>query len=324
MTRKYSIDILRIISAIAIVLIHVVSAPVVNRVSDVDDALITNLKLIQTLMNWAVPVFFMITGYCLLKKDKCTYKYCFSHVLKYIGVLFTVGLFYALLEEFFKAKTISASMIARSILNVISGRLWDHMWFVYAIIGIYLAMPVIHYFMQQGTSNILVLTGLLFFFNILCPTVEEWMPIGIPFPFGDYLFYVCFGGAVAKLNISKTSLYWACPAGLLSMIWIIISEDSQRFTYRHLAVCLMAISVFMIFSSIDVKPNALLLKISQCTWGIYLLHPFFINVAIKVLKIDLLGSLTYVKLLVFAILVLLVSFIGTYLLKKVPFVKKLF
>ena len=42
-----------------------------------------------------------------------------------------------------------------------------------------------------------------FFFTIFCPAINKWLPIGIDFPFGGYLFYVCLGGAIAKCRIKK-------------------------------------------------------------------------------------------------------------------------
>ena len=101
MERKNSIDLLRIISAAAIVIIHTVSTPVAHITEDIDGLLWCNLFLIRTAVKWAVPVFFMITGYCLLKKPSLTYKYIFTHIWKYVCVLFTVGLSYALMAEFF-------------------------------------------------------------------------------------------------------------------------------------------------------------------------------------------------------------------------------
>lgn len=324
MERKYSIDILRIISAIAVVIIHVVSAPVSNSTVGVDVSLADNLNLIHTLMNWSVPAFFMITGYCLLRKKTCTYEYCFSHVLKYVGVLFTVGLFYALLEEVFAFKTLNFSILVRSVKNVIGGKLWDHMWFVYAITGIYLVMPVIHTFMQQGTKNICILTALLFLFNILFPTIEEWLFVEKVLPFGGYLFYVCLGGAIAKMNISKGLLRAISFAGLLSIVWIVLGAGTQEFGYNHAAVCLVSMSIFLLISRINIKASKWILCISNCTWGIYLIHPFFINVAIKLLKIDVLGSQPYVRLFVFAAAVFCASLLSTWILRKIPLVKKLF
>ena len=105
MNRKYNIDILRIFSAVAIVLIHIIRGPIHNATS-IDPNLELTLSLVHRLLLWAVPVFFMITGYCLMQKKECTYKYSFKHTGKYIAVLFTVGLFYALLELVFVAQTV--------------------------------------------------------------------------------------------------------------------------------------------------------------------------------------------------------------------------
>lgn len=324
MYRNYSIDVLRIISTIAVIMIHVVTSPVYNSTNVIDTSVKNNLELIHNLMLWSVPVFFMITGYCLLKKKECTYKYCFSHVLKYLGVLFSVGLFYSLLEEIFTSKSIGFTLVTKSVLNVISGNLWDHMWFVYSIIGVYLVMPVIHCFMQQGEKNICILLGLLFFFTIFVPTIKRWLPIGIDFPFDGYLFYVCLGGAIAKCRIKKEVMYLCCFSGGLSIMYMVVVGGTYSFGYRHMLVCLTAISIFLLVSRIEIKPNKLILKISECTWGIYLIHPFFINIAIKVLKIDLFTSLPYVKLSVFVVIVSIISFATSYVLKKIPIIKKLF
>lgn len=322
MERKYSIDLLRVFSAFAVVIIHAVSSSVANSTVKIDVLLLSNLNTIHNLMNWSVPVFFMITGYCLLRKENCSYKYCFSHVVKYVCVLFTVGLFYALLEEIFVSKIVNVSVLIKSLFNVISGNLWDHMWFVYAIIGIYLVMPIIHSFMKQSTQNAFILTGLLFFFDIMLPIFEKWIPIGITFPFSGYLFYVCLGGVLAQIDIHKTASYFVYFAGLLASVYIIF--NNHQFGYKHLAVCLMATSMFLIVSELKIKPNKLLLCVSKCTWGIYLIHPLFINIANKLLRIDMVTSYTYLKLFVFTVVIFTISFLTTYILRKIPIVKKLF
>ena len=321
MERKHSIDLLRVISAVAVIIIHTVSSPVANSAVE-NDSLLSNLEMIHALMNWSVPVFFMITGYCLLRKENCSYKYCFSHVVKYICVLFTVGLFYALLEEVFVSKTANVSVLAKSIMNVVSGNLWDHMWFIYSIIGIYLVMPIIHLFMRQSTQNALILTVLLFLFDIILPTFGDLINVGITFPFSGYLFYVCLGGVIAQINIKKVASYIVYFLGLLSTVWIILGNF--KIGYKHLSVCLMAISIFLLVSKINIKSNNILLCVSKCTWGIYLIHPFFINVAIKLLHIDFISSQAYLKLLIFTVVVFFVSFLSTYILRKIPLIKKLF
>lgn len=81
MERKHSIDLLRVLSAFAIVVIHIVSAPVTNSNVEVDAGLVAVLEVIHSLMNWAVPVFFMVTGYCLLKKSEGGSSLCWNLML---------------------------------------------------------------------------------------------------------------------------------------------------------------------------------------------------------------------------------------------------
>ncbi len=59
-------------------------------------------------------------------------------------------------------------------------------------------------------------------------------------------------------------------------------------------------------------------------WGIYLLHPLIINVALKVLKMDFVSYMPYVKIPLLAICTFTLSFAITYLLRKIPFVSELF
>ena len=109
--RNNSMDLLRVMASIAVVIIHVSTAPVGSASMTVSGGILKNLELIHILMQWSVPVFFMITGFCMMQKEICTYSYCFSKVLKYIGTLFTVGLFYALLEGIFIEKAMKDSII---------------------------------------------------------------------------------------------------------------------------------------------------------------------------------------------------------------------
>lgn len=322
--RKHSIDLLRVLSAVAVIIIHIVSAPITNNNTEIDIYIINSLNTIHTLMNWAVPVFFMITGYCLFQKTEITYRYCFDHVAKYIGVLFTVGFAYALMELIFSAKTINAWIIVESIKNVIRGNIWDHMWFVYEIIGIYLVMPVIHNFIQKGKKHGIILTTLLFVFNIFLPTIEQYVSIGIDIPFGGYLFYVSLGAILSKINFTPKWRAWACLIGLLSCLCVLFFANTTQFGYKHLVISIMAMSVFVIISQIKINPNKLLTCIAKCTWGIYLIHPFFINIAIKLIKFDMLTSHVYIKLFLFAMVVMFLSLFTTYVLRKIPFIKKLF
>lgn len=299
--RNNSIDLLRVIASVAVIFIHVSTAPVSSTSVAVSGKILNNMELIHILMQWSVPVFFMITGFCMMQKESCTYSYCFSKILKYIKTLFTVGLFYALLEGFYSERTINLKVIMNSFKSVIGGYTWEHMWFVYSIIGIYLVIPIIHCFMKQESKNTIILTTLLLLFNILIPAISKYFPIGAEFPFDGYLVYVCFGGMVAKCTIDKKWMYLSFIAVITSIFYLYVNAGEQLFVFKHPIVCFMAIGIFLLISQINFNCNKVILEIAKCSWGIYLLHPFFMNIALKVLKIDLLSGALYIKLFTFAI-----------------------
>lgn len=316
MERKYSIDLLRIISCLAVIGIHVISGPMTNYSGVLDTSLVTILEKTHVLLNWAVPVFFMITGYCILNKEEYTYRHCLKHVRKFVLILATVGFIFALLEEVFDVRAFNISVIAAAVRNVISGNLWDHMWYLYAIIGVYLVLPVLHLFMASTKNNRLILIGLLFFFTILAPTIEPIVAIGVDIPFDGYLFYICFGGMVAKGDFSKKLSLFIVLSGLLSAIYILWDPRGNDFGYRSLTVCLLACSIFIVFHLLNVKSNKFISLASQCTFGIYLIHPLFINVAVKVLKLDFLSHMPYWTLFCLYVVVSLMSFIATLILQR--------
>lgn len=240
-------------------------------------------------------------------------------------MLFTVGLFYALLEEVYSTGMVNGLVVLVAVKNVIAGNIWEHMWFVYAIIGIYLVMPVVHGFIKRERKDSFILTAILFAFNILFPVFQKWIPIGVELPFGGYLFYVCFGGLIAKYGIRKQEMIVIVIAGLISAAYLGVHYNGKiAESIDLLAVCIMSLAAFLIFEHMKIKPSRLLLALAKCSWGIYLLHPLIINVALKVLKMDFVSYMPYVKIPLLAICTFILSFAITYLLRKIPFVSELF
>lgn len=240
-------------------------------------------------------------------------------------MLFTVGFFYALLEEIYSTGMVNGLAAFAAFKNVIAGKLWEHMWFVYAIIGIYLVMPVVHGFIKLERKDSFILTAILFAFNILFPVFQKWIPIGVELPFGGYLFYVCFGGLIAKYGIRKREIIVIFIAGLISVVYLGVHYNGKiAESIDLLAVCIVSLAVFLIFEHMKIQPSKLSLTLAKCSWGIYLLHPLIINVALKVLKMDFVSYMPYVKIPLLAICTFTLSFVITYLLRKIPFVSKLF
>lgn len=321
--RHPGIDWLRIVCAVAVVLIHIVTAPV-DAGGSASAPLLKALGIVHAMLMWAVPCFFMITGFCLLQKDDCSYAYCFRHVGKYLLCLATIGLAQALLEELFLTRTVNPALLWNSLLRVIEGRLWAHMWFVYSIIGVYLVMPVLHMFLRSSGRNAWILTGLLFLFTVVCPFLEEWLSIGVELPFAGFLFYVCAGGIAARYRPGRNMTLLIHGLGMISAVFVLAGAVNPASGYLHPAVCCMAVSVFLLFSRIQRESGRVVPALAKCAWGLYLLHPFFINVALKLLKIDTLSTWPGLRLPLFAMATLALTLGTVYLLRKIPFLRRLF
>lgn len=139
------------------------------------------------------------------------------------------------------------------------------------------------------------------------------------------MFYVCFGGVIAKYGIRKREIIVISIAGLMSAAYLGVHYNGKiAESIDLLAVCTMALAVFLIFEHMKIQPSRLLLTLAKCSWGIYLLHPLIINVALKVMKLDFVSYMPYVKIPLLAICTFTLSFAITYLLRKIPFVSKLF
>lgn len=204
--RTSFISLLRIISAFAVVVIHVITSSIGNNVGTIPPSTQSSLHLIEALMRWSVPVFFMITGYIFLGvKQECTFASIRKYVLRFLAVLFTVGWLFALMERTFNAGSLQPKFVPLALRDVLLNNLWDHMWYLYAIIGLYLLLPVLKPFVDARPENLPMLCALTFLSGIIIPTLNDIFDVEIAIDFllvSRYAFYVLFGAWVSKWEIT--------------------------------------------------------------------------------------------------------------------------
>lgn len=333
-SRTVFIDFLRVIASMAVVVLHVLSCFVLNGTGAVSVSALEKIEFFRMYLNWAVPVFFMITGYLFLGiKDSCTYGSIKKYIVKFVVILVTLGYFYALLERIF-TEGIGWRVIGLSFVDVFAGRLWAHMWYVYAIIGIYLVLPVLKAFLDASEQNLKILLILMFVWNILLPDVCSLfgVSVGVQIPFGNDLIYVLAGAYIAKLSDELKRKLLPVGCGLVSAViavsWIakVVGDITLNMSYHSLLIFGMAVGVFLIATAgfNCGRGNKLCTHLAPYTWGIYLLHPFFINVLFKVVnvKFDILYRNLWLSIPLTCIGIYLMTCLAVGILKKMPFVKK--
>lgn len=328
--RKYNLDILRIIAALAVVLFHVLGSSA-NNDPEVPQNIHSLATAFSSILQWHVPVFFMITGYLWLSDEKiCTFKKMLPNIRRFVFVLFTFGLVYAIMERFFVTRTVSVALLRASLQDVLNGNLWDHMWFVYAILGIYIVLPVFKpFFVTSSKETITVFSALLYLFTIIFPILKSEIGYSVPigFPIGKYMFYIFAGGLIAKWNPTQVKAAIISISLFLCSIFTVLFikiRVCQYEGYISLFTCISAVSLFIavtVFMN-DIPSISWIRKVSDCTFGIYLIHPLFINIMLKLLHIYPLRYLPFLSITGTWIAIVGLSYISTCFLRKISWIKK--
>lgn len=183
--KQANISIMRIVATLAVIFLHTCN----TLANNVEKFHLTNQEQLffncgYSLMNWSVPLFFMMTGALLLRQDhKITILICISkYVRRIILALLVFGVPFSWIEIFENKRAISLDSIILGFQNIITGDSWGHLWYLYAIIAVYLVLPVLKAFTDTCTrkdlrSMIIVLS----IFNLWIPIVKAFTGIEIIF-----------------------------------------------------------------------------------------------------------------------------------------------
>lgn len=190
---------LRVFACLAVVLIHSFATLLDNSsVAEVGmpRALVWT-EILVVFCRWAVPVFLMVTGALLLDPSReIGWRKVGRYVSRVVAVLLTFGFMYALMEIVFNSRSLKASMIPIAILNVLQGRGWNHFWYLYDLLGVYLLLPLLRSFASIASERDLrAMLAVLFAFSLTLPTVNAASGLELEslIWLGASVFYVLLG-----------------------------------------------------------------------------------------------------------------------------------
>lgn len=138
---SYSIDLIRLVSTIAIIIIHV-SGFVVAAYPSPHHLGWPFALFLASYFRWGTPVFIMVSGYLLLGKDKYTPAEFYRRRLKRLLIPF---LFWNLFYYFIYTGLNGVARTPIDFLNrFISGGTFYHLYFLYLILGLYFITPFLN------------------------------------------------------------------------------------------------------------------------------------------------------------------------------------
>lgn len=327
----------RVISTIAVVILHVLVNPSVQNLDYYTEVQLFFVIFIRNFFIWCVPFFCMISGVLFLNPAK---KIPFLILLKkYIFRIFCAlllfGTFFALIELVYVTHVFRINFILKAIFLTLEAKSWDHLWYLYMIIGLYAIVPVLKIFVEHSDNRTFVFIMLvLFVFTSLIPTIE--IVIGTKLNYhlptqSVYILYFLLGYAVHHRNFLMPRIFFFfvillyISALIFSQFIPVLNDYSsislKLFRYESPLCVFFSWGLFSFFRKYNLHIRFIDSLSSYC-FGIYLLHMFFINFFTKFFN----WTLPSHDLLISSLLMLFSSFVLSlmcvYVLKKNPIYKK--
>lgn len=302
--RLNNYDLLRILCAIGVILIHVTGTYIGNTRELIDQNKEINYTLIEAFFDcigrFAVPVFLMITGvFTLNNPENKNFSYFYKKSLKNIFVptiIFTI--IYASYQIIisFTFKDIKVENIIK---NMILGEPYYHLWYMYMLIGVYILIPFIIRLKDDiGIKRFKMVSILFFPIAILSLWTTEFKfnwNFGMSFL---YCSYVMIGYIISK-NVKNKSLIKFIIFLILGILLELLATykvndiilqgitfDEVKYTIQGPSspiIALASIFIFIAFSNLEIKQNFYF--ISSLTFYIYLVHAGVFDVIKRIFRI---------------------------------------
>lgn len=336
--RDLSLDLLRILSAISVITIHV-AGDYWSTVS-IHSLEWQTFNFYDSMARFSVPAFVMISGVLLLDSSyKLTVSDLFKKkVLRFILMFLIWSLFYTFVFT-------PPHNLKELLVSCFSGA--THLWFLKMIIGLYILIPILRKIVSdKQTARYFLIVYIVFslfvyplqgvnYFGIIYEQFIDngymYMPLGFT---GYFIAGYYLKRMVTFKKNARVCIYLLAIVGFIITVLGTGAISNAKGTateslYDYLTpnVAMMTLGVFTFFNyrmpkiKFSDKMRRQIIKLSNYTLGVYLIHPFYVFILnrfhINALSMNPIISVPFIVLIVFVL-----SLISAALLKKIPVVNK--
>lgn len=340
--RDYKLDLIRLVSIFLVVVIHY--GNYYNRnLTDCSSFQFTIAAVYNGIARVCVPLFFMISGALMLGRE-ITLKKLGKRVVHFVVLLVFWTAVYLCIDIFYYGINYTVSNYANLIFNCLKG----HLWFMYAIIALYLILPFASLLAKNATTTMkkyffilwlvfcggvrilqiaFMLTGLTFTIKYPVPLVQGTYYLGF-FLAGYWLREAVKNGyrisrvlcAIVYLLSTAASITGTC-------IYSVLQGDyfEEFYNYREIFILIASLAAFLFIIQGKEITNERIRKqlafLAPNLFGVYLIHviPFeFINYKVHTISYHPVWAIPCFSLLVF-----IISFVCVWIIRKIPVVGQL-
>lgn len=288
---------LKVFACVAVIAIHATGSLVVDK----NLSFTTNwwgAIVYNSIGRWAVPIFIMISGALLLEKErKLNLK---KRLIRIIIPMVFWGIFYYLFN-LYSMGYIHTFSIYDMVSELLLGTTSYHMWYLYMLFGLYLSLPIIKIFINSASKNdIEYFIVICFVISGILPLITKFLGVDVNLKvtiFGWEVGYFVLGYYLNNYCLNKVLENIIYLIGFLSIFVTIFGTTElyksggldQFFLSSGSITCiLMSMAVFILSKNFFNKKDDIFEMISNNTFGIYLIHPFFLTIIkMNVFGVDL-------------------------------------
>lgn len=322
--REYRFDFLRAFSMILVIIVHVANC-YCNNYNGITKLSYLGGIVFNVLARISVPLFFMISGALLLHKSFNKEKYI-NRIKKFLIIIVAWDIIYLLWEYFYLGKSYN------NLFMLVVEPYRKHLWFLYTIIVLYAIQPLLSKIINKLNRR----QKYLCFFSIfmICNLCMIFPSIASYFTLLCYIGYFILGDALYRHTKNRELkhenwllilVFITCMTlDIIFSYYISIKHNTFiniYFSYRESFIILSSICFFiLVMNNYKNIENKVVLKLSECSFGIYLIHGIFLDIVKSNISIYLINS--FIGIPLFSLLIFILSIISVSILKKVPLINK--
>ena len=307
------------------------------------------LLLISIFCKIAVPLFFMISGALLLGKDENYLTIFRQRVCKYILVLFFFSGFYYIINFKFK---FGLGSFKDFLSTVYSNGIIIPFWFLYAYIAFLLILPLLRRLVaDMNCKDYYYLFTLALVFQSFIPVAQYFICFDVvtlnknlsPGSFiGTTVLYPVLGYGITnypiqrkhKKTLQAAAIVLFVPVIGLTYFNMMATGRIDEASFAKFFPCCTLIQTLSVYIAIcdlvweksiftQSKVKNILNIMGSCVFGVYLLHPAFLNWMRIFYKTVLAVLPPFLSCWIYVFAVFFICMLLTYILKKLPGIKKL-
>ncbi|MBP6018262.1 MAG: acyltransferase family protein [Burkholderiaceae bacterium] len=289
-----------------------------------------------------VPIFLMISGALLLGKPDTLVVYLRKRLLRVVPPLLFWSLFYMAWNSW---NGQSYGLPLQWLLHVVRGPVAAHLWYLYAIVGIYLFVPYLRHIWQASSSsekNLFLLLWLLvsawpiaqYVLGMQTDLIDTWQ-LGSFFGYFGYLFLGAYLRQLAEPAFAAGTTSWrgmvisAVLFVAFNMLTLVATymyaRQQSQFSlvfYDYLSPLVVGASIcacyLLCWAGAAVhRLGPILKQLADCALGVYCMHVVVLDIVGDIAGLPKQGSAAWLSIPFTAILVFVISVISMLMLRRV-------